>query len=336
MTEPEKTPASEPHVEHTPAPPPAETLAADPPDPLDYPATGSSPPGSPKSRRDPLVLLFGLGLIVLVGALVFLWQHPLVGTTAPPVASPPPPDPRLDALAAQVAALEKRPAPAPVDLAPLEARITALEQRQAPNLAPLEARIAALEQRPDPLAAKVDTLAAQLAAADTKIATLSRDTGQITQLADRTTRIGRIQAATAALDAGRPLGALPDASAALARFATAPPPTFAALRQSFAPAAAAALDARGDTGKLPFWQAMSDRVQAVVTVRRGDQVLIGDNAAGVIARARTALDNGDLTTATEALGELTGPPAAAMAEWLARARALVDARAALQSMAAKS
>ena len=64
---------------------------------------------------------------------------------------PQPQIPDLGPLSARVTALEQRPppqggtaAPAP-DLAPLERRLTALEQRQPPNLAPLEARLAALE-----------------------------------------------------------------------------------------------------------------------------------------------------------------------------------------------
>jgi hypothetical protein len=328
MHEPEKIPASVPPIHEAPIPelPTDEPALAEASEPPESPPGAAPRDAAPKSRRDPLLLLFALGLIVLVGALVFLWQHPLVSPSPSPAASAaPPPDQHLDAIDARLAALDSR--------------ITALEKRPAsppPDLTALQSRLAALEQRPDPLAAKVDSLGAQLAADDAKLAALTRDSGQITQLADRTTRIGRIQAATAALDAGRPVGPLPDAPPALTRFATAPPPTFAALKQSFAPAAAAALDARGNTGKLPFWQAMSDRVQAVVTVRRGDEVLIGDSAAAVIARARAALDNGDLTTATQVLGELTGPPAAAMADWLARARSLVDARAALLAMAAKS
>jgi hypothetical protein len=338
ITEP---PITEPPITE---PPITEPLAAEAYEPVDTSPGGPSREAPAKSRRDPLLLLFALGLIVLVGALVFLWQHPLVSPSASPVAGAAPPDQRLDALDSRLTAVEKRPAPATPaapDLSALQARVTALEQRQAPNvaapsLAPLEARVTALEHAMSPLAGKVDTLGTQLAADEAKLAALTRDAGQITQLADRTTRIGRIQAATAALDAGRPVGPLPDAPPALTRFATVPPPTVAALRQSFGPAAAAALDAHGNTGRLPFWQAMSDRVQAVVTVRRGDEVLVGDSAAAVIARARTALDNGDLSTASEALGELTGPPAAAMADWLARARSLVDARAALLAMAAKS
>jgi hypothetical protein len=63
-------------------------------------------------------------------------------------------------------------------------------------------------------------------------------------------------------------------------------------------------------------------------------VLLGDPAAGVLARARTALDAGDLAAAVAAVSSLSGPPATAMAVWLADARALLQARAGLADMAA--
>ena len=78
------------------------------------------------------------------------------------------------------------------------------------------------------------------------------------------------------------------------------------------------------------------RAQDLVTVRQGDRVLLGDPAAGVLGRARTALDAGDLAGAVAAVATLTGPAAQAMAGWLADARSLLDARAALADRAAHS
>ena len=71
-----------------------------------------------------------------------------------------------------------------------------------------------------------------------------------------------------------------------------------------------------------------------MTVRQGDRVLVGDSAAGVLARARNALDAGDLAGAVAAVSTLSGPPAAAMAGWRADAQAVLDARAGLAAMAA--
>ena len=144
----------------------------------------------------------------------------------------------------------------------------------------------------------------------------------------------RLHAATQALNAGRRLGSLPNAPPALARFATVDPPTESGLRQAFAVAGSAALAASQPKldGK-PFLDRALARAEALITVRQGDHVLIGDPASGILARARTALDTGDLTGAVNAAAALTGPAAAAMAPWLTDARALIEARAALLTLA---
>jgi len=148
--------------------------------------------------------------------------------------------------------------------------------------------------------------------------------------------VARVQAAAMALNAGRPLGTIPNAPAALGRFATAAPPTEAALRLGFPAAAEAALDAARpvDTGQ-PFLDRMLARAENLVTVRQGEHVLVGDAAAGVLTNARMALDAGDLDGTIAALAGLQGGAAQAMSHWLADATALRDARAALADMAAQ-
>ena len=76
------------------------------------------------------------------------------------------------------------------------------------------------------------------------------------------------------------------------------------------------------------------RLSGLVTVRRGDQVVWGDAAAAEIEGARRALEAGDIEAALARIERL--PPAArtAMANWVARARALDAARAALATLAA--
>ena len=71
-----------------------------------------------------------------------------------------------------------------------------------------------------------------------------------------------------------------------------------------------------------------------MTVRQGDRVLLGDPAAGVLARARTALDAGDLTGAVAAVSSLSGRRPPRWPAWLADAKALLQARAGLADMAA--
>jgi len=64
-------------------------------------------------------------------------------------------------------------------------------------------------------------------------------------------------------------------------------------------------------------------------------VLVGDPAAGLLATAQTELDAGDLAGAVRSVGALTGPAAQAMAGWLAQAKSLLEARAALATWAAQ-
>ena len=76
------------------------------------------------------------------------------------------------------------------------------------------------------------------------------------------------------------------------------------------------------------------RTQALVTVREGDRVIVGDPASGVLATAQARLDAGDLAGAVAALHRLSGPAAAAIAPWRDQAQAVLAARAALDTMAA--
>jgi hypothetical protein len=261
-------------------------------------------------------------------------------------------------LAARVTALEQRPVPqgGSADLGPLTARVAALEQRPGADLAPLEARVAALEKqvaatgqfaaRLDALSGRVDALSGRdqsaesdltrrLDSDETRLAALEHTTAQIGAAARQTALLARIQAAEAALTSGQPLGDVPNAPPAVARFAAARPPTEAALRLSYPAAEQAALAAsHPDLDNQPFLRRVLGHAEDLVTVRQGDRVLVGDPAAGVLARAHTALDAGDLVGAVAAVSSLSGPSAAAMAGWLADAQALLQARAALADMAA--
>ena len=394
-------------------------------------------PASPRKRRDPLPLLFGIGFIVLVAAVFYLWQHPLgqhlfsenAGNPTEPATENAQPEPataaqltalqqqvdsmqreivaarqatqaaqqdadaarqqaaaaqqtmhtarqqadavqqQLAALAQRVDALERRPIPKQPDLGPIEARIAALEKKSEqpvplpPDLANLGARFESLAARLDQLANRNEQLATQqqavaaheqqlanqvqgdeatlgqrLDAIDSRIGAVAQQAGKVSGLADRAGRIARIQAAEAALDAGLPIGDLPDAPPALARFTNTAPPTPASLRLAFPAAArdaeATATAASGEAGHAGFWDAVGQRLQSLVTVRRGDQVIVGNRVDGTIAAASHALDAGDLAGAVAAVSQLQGPPAQAFAGWRAQAESLLDARRALAAMAA--
>ncbi len=223
----------------------------------------------------------------------------------------------------------------------LRQRLTELEQRPAPaplpllDLRPLQGRIAALEQRPavpapDPeLAGKLSALTTQTDALAQK---LTQAQSQASAAADQAARTQRLQSAAVALAAGKPLGSIPEAAPALARFATDAPPTEAALRLSFADAASAAQAAsHPDLSGQGFASRMWVRAQALVTVKQGDRVLVGTPAAGALASAGQRLQAGDLAGALGVLDSLDPAAAKAMAPWREQAQSLLDARAALAS-----
>ena len=334
-----------------------EPPALPPPEPQDEPAAPALV--ERPAARHPLGWLTAAGFLLLALALVWVWRHPSV---------PPAPTEQVDALAqqigtlqARVARLEQRPPPAVPDLGPLTARVAALEQRPpapapqpvaAPDLGPLEARIAALEQRKPP---SLGPLEARIAALEAKQPADSQLTSRIDALeaAQRTSqaelarrvdgnekvmsRVAQVQAARLALDAGQKLREVPGMPAALARFTSTAPPTEASLRLSFPKAARDALAvARPDTGGRPLLARLWAQAQDLVTIRQGDHVLVGDPDAGALERARAALDAGDLPGAVTEVASLHGPAAQAMSGWLAQARALLDARAALATWAAQA
>ncbi len=222
---------------------------------------------------------------------------------------------RITTLAGRVRALAARPAPGATEIAALSQRVAALSQR-----------VATLEARP----AGGDTTA--LAASVTALAQRLASVAQAGQ--DATQRLARIEAARAALNAGRPLGALPGAPPALARYATTPPPTEAGLRESFAAAATAALAASRPPQPSGLLAGLAQRAESLLTVRVGGKVVAGPPAAIPLDMARRRLDSGDLAGAVAALAPLDAAAAHAMAPWVGRARALLAARAALNDMAA--
>jgi hypothetical protein len=243
-------------------------------------------------------------------------------------------------------------------LAQTQARVTALEQRVAtlaakppapatpattlPALPPAsltggDAMVVALSTRMDALAARQDKLDTAQATDAARLEAAANQAEAIGAVTDRAARLARVQSATAALAAGLPLGDLPNAPPALARFRTDPPPTEAALRLAFPAAARAArAAARPSTATLGFWPALRARVDSLITIRRGDTTILGSPQIGLIDQARTALDAGDLAGAVATLTKLDGPPAAAMTDWQTQAQSLLAARAALAQLAARS
>jgi hypothetical protein len=241
---------------------------------------------------------------------------------------------RLDELSARVEALAARPAPEPASAAPVPQAATSGPSEQ--EVADLSAKLGQLQAAQK---TALDQQAAQdkqaLDAANARIEKLEQGAGKVESEADRAARLAIVQQASAALQAGTPLGILPGAPPALARFATAAPPTEDALRNEFPSVVAQARAAsRPEQQKTSLFERAWARVEQSVTVRRGDQVIVGDPAAGVLSRAQDDVANGDLAGAVVALSALQGPAATAAHDWVGRAQSLLDARAALAAMAA--
>jgi len=217
------------------------------------------------------------------------------------------------------------------DLGPIEARLKALEEKPAPVSAPAPAPApdAALLARVNSITDQLDDVGKKLAAAQTQA-----ESAQVSAQAAQSRAAAALTraAATVALDNGKPLGTIPHAPPALTRFATEAPPTEALLRLSYDDAAAKAQDASvpPTTGKT-FGARMLTRIESLVTVSKGDHVLVGPPAATILASAHEKLQAGDLAGAIAALDGLDPAAAAAMAPWRDRAKTLLDARASLQS-----
>jgi hypothetical protein len=275
---------------------------------------------------------------------------------------------QVQALTERVDRLEKAPQAAPAaassapadvgdlprQVAELSARVDALANKpaeapaQAPAPAPDNGAAAAavsdlsqkVEQALSAQGARLDQLQSQqkdAAALSSRVEALEKGAGKVAGTADRAALLTRVQAAEVALLAGQKLGPIPGAPPALQRFATVAPPTDAQLREEFPEIAE---HARGvsqpDLAKKSFLQRSWARLQQSVTVRQGDDVLVGDPAAGVLADAQAKVQSDDLQGAVTDLQKLHGAAADAVAPWVDKASALLAARAALAAMAAHS
>ena len=262
-------------------------------------------------------------------------------------------EPKFAALEPRLSAVEQRPAPVPQpDFGPITAQLEASVSKQdaalskqasslqdlGDRLGAVEGRVATAEKQD---AASFQGLTDRLGTVESRVAAVEKQgsavAGQLGGVSERAQRISRTQVAAAALEAGQKLGEIPGAPPALARFAYNAPPTEAGLRLSFNAAAEAAQNASqpGAMEGQPFASRLWTRAQQSLSVRQGDRVVLGDPVAGLLAHARQALEAGDLSGAVATLDGLTGPAAAAMADWVSQARGLLDARSALAAMAAR-
>ncbi len=218
--------------------------------------------------------------------------------------------------------------------AALAARGQAIEQlvsRMGQGEQALAARIAALESQLQQRAAAIEAQAGRIAA-------LEGTAQRLAALEGRAARMAALDQVRNALEAGQPLGGalapLANVPPALSRFATTPPPTEAQLRLGFEEAARAGRAASEPQGATSVMESAAQRLQGLITVRRGEEILVGDAAGAEIEKARRAVEAGDLEAALRLLSRLSPPARQAMAGWIEQAEALVAARQAIRQMAA--
>ncbi|WP_428533469.1 COG4223 family protein [Rhodopila sp.] len=306
------------------------------PPPDESPEPYAQAPKNP--QRNLVPWLYGLGFLVLAAAVFYLWQYPSApNQPAPDVSAIQASEQRIAAIEARLTRLEQRPAP---DLGQITARVDAIDGRVV-DQTHLASRIDTLSGRIESLSSRdqtgLDATKQQLDALASRVAAAASDAGNLDSVTKRLDLLARVQQASIALAAGRPVGDLPNAPEALTRFAHAAPPTEAQLRLLFPRGEQAALAAKQpDVSSAPFVSRVWDRAQGLITIRRGDDVVVGDPSATILAHARAALDAGDIAGAAKLVESLKGPPGQAMADWLKDARALLDARSALAKLADKA
>jgi hypothetical protein len=227
-------------------------------------------------------------------------------------------------------------------IADLAQKLDAALAQEKTSLDTLTDRLGKLEQAGQAAAADAAKQASATAdankqaldALEGQVKALEQGEGQIASVKQDAALAVKLTAAQAALENGQALGDLPGAPPALSRFAKAAPPTESVLKAEFPGYAKAALIAsRPEEEQHSFFGRALARLEQSVTIRQGDHVIVGDPAAGVLDKAQQALNDDDLKGAVQSLSTLSGPAASAVKPWLAQANALLDARAALASMA---
>ena len=286
-------------------------------------------------RREGNPWLYGLGFVVLAVAVFYAWQNPRV---APEVSSQAASiqqiEQHLGELDPRITRLEQRPT---VDLGKISARLDALEGRNS-DLTQLASRVDTLSGRIESLSGRnqtgFDALKQQIDSLTNRLSIIEANAGSLDAVTTRLGRLAKLHEASIALAAGRPVGDLPGAPEALVRYAHSAPPTEAELRRRFAQDEQAALAAiQPDQGYGPFVDRVLERAQGLITIRRGNDVVVGNTSAIALNNAQAALDAGDLGGAVSAVGSLQGQPAQAMANWLSSAKALLSAQSALADLA---
>ncbi len=199
-----------------------------------------------------------------------------------------------------------------------------------------EVGLAQLATRLDRQEKELASLSATVAADHTAFSKMAANVGDFPELATKARRMAKIQAAMLALQTGAPLGELTNAPEALGRYAEKAPPTEAVLRAQFQSYASKALAVGGNIGtdrRGTLWERVRANIIGLVTVRRGNKIVVGDRAEAIISDARADLAEGNLSGAVQTLEGLPKNAQEVMQPWVTQAENLLAARAALLKLA---
>jgi hypothetical protein len=102
-------------------------------------------------------------------------------------------------------------------------------------------------------------------------------------------------------------------------------PTVPELTRSFDAARDEALAAAAPPADVSLVDSLLSSAESLVKIRRIDESPAGEGAQDALARAKSALDNGDLAVAVREIETLDGKPREAFSSWLGQARARLSA-----------
>jgi hypothetical protein len=226
------------------------------------------------------------------------------------------------------------------------AAASAAREKNAQALADMQSEIAALKAKFGALAEaelgggadvgpELNALSERIAKIETLLPDIVSAIGKET--ADAKTAAAAIAFANlrAAVNEGSPYAAELDTLGALAHalgdlgilpaYAEKGIPTVPELARSFTASSDKALAAAAQPAGNSFLDRMMASAQSLVTVRRIDETPAGEGAEPALARAKAALDKGELAVAVKEVETLDGPAREAFSAWLGAARARLAA-----------
>ncbi|MGC8201288.1 COG4223 family protein [Aliiroseovarius sp. PTFE2010] len=220
----------------------------------------------------------------------------------------------------------------------LQERVIALEERPVPSSAPSAETMQAVDAELGKLRAQVEDELQRIKEASAQVAENEQAAEERALQAAALAALGRIQIAA---DAGRPfaddLDPVRDAGIelpeALQNHATEGVATLSALQSSFPQSARSALNAAIDA-EAP--EDPQSKVSAFFRKQLGVRSLEprdGDSADAILSRAEAALRDGDLAKTLEELSGLSGEAEERMNSWIAKAKARMELKTALDTLA---